>query len=108
MQTFTIGKSYRLDTSLAVEGTLSGEIKVVAEIKPKDSFGIRVLLIDCHTADGVHLLGKRLFVEGGVAQRNNEGCLTEIGIVQGIFPYVGKVYAIDEVVSMVQNKEEVA
>lgn len=108
MQTFKIGKSYRLDTTLAVEGTLSGEIKVVAEIKSKDSFGIRVLLIDCHTADGVHLLGKRLFVEGGVAQRNNEGCLTEIGIVQGIFPYVGKVYAIDEVVSMAQNKEEVA
>lgn len=105
---FKIGGTYRLRTSTDHPNYVGGTMKVIAELKPTDQWGNRILLADFDfdppmTRDGASITsmkGARAFVEEGYTEfKDSFGVRkmpVEIASLQGIYPLYGKANSIDE------------
>lgn len=101
---FRNGATYRLRSSPDFPKMLGGTMTVRSEIKPTDQWGNRIFLADfelCYP-DG-HWESRRAarcFVEEGYAtftdSYGERKIPVEIANLQGMYPYYGKAYAIDE------------
>lgn len=105
---FMVGSAYRLRTSPEHERYLGGTMRVIAELKPTDRWGNRIILVDVmfdppmsRNGDQIAAMkGARAFVEEGVAEFTDSfgrrSLPVEIATIQGLYPMYGKAYAIDE------------
>ena len=103
---FQVGKTYRLHTSQDFDRLRGGTIVVKAELKPKDLWGNRILLVDAYLdaregGEREERLGSRCYVEEGYASiKDAYGYRTvnaEVATLQGVYPDFAKAYAVDEV-----------
>lgn len=106
---FQVGKTYRLHTSQDFDRLRGGTIVVKAELKPKDLWGNRILLVDAYLnprkgGEKEERLGSRCYVEEGYASiKDSYGYRTvnaEVATLQGVYPDFAKAYAVDEVAAM--------
>ena len=112
---FRIGGTYRLRTTPDHPRYLGGTMKVVAELKPRDRWGNRIILADFRfnppfVRDGATITamnGARAFVEEGVSEFTDSFGVrklpVEIASLQGVYPNYGKAYAIDECATPEEN-----
>lgn len=105
---FRIGGTYRLRTNPEHPKYLGGTMKVIAELKPTDQWGNRIILADFSfdppmERDGytvTAMKGARTFVEEGISEFTDSfgkrKIPVEIAALQGVYPLYGKAYSIDE------------
>lgn len=105
---FRIGGTYRLRTAKDHPKYIGGTMKVLAELKPTDQWGNRIILADFSFSppierDGATITamkGARAFIEEGYTELadsfGSRKIPVEIASLQGVYPLYGKSYAIDE------------
>lgn len=105
---FHEGCTYRLCSSPDFSNHLAGKVTIRTELKPLDQWGNRIVLADVtldpplkRDGETIHTLtGARCFIEEGYTTfRDSFGerrIPVEIAAIQGLYPYFGKAFALDE------------